>query len=335
MASGPSFHLATCSASGAPAPGRAGLRRPRRYRSAFLPLLALLAGCELEEVVLTEPENVLVAEIYLKVGDGPDEGSAYLHWTLGTSGAPDLSGSSIRLEGPDGGLIPLVPADPDVCLSPETVGAVQGACFRAPAQAVEVLRPGDRLEVEVTAPGGSVVRGGVVLPGDLVLLEPGLREACALPPGTPLELVWSRSEGAWAYAGETLIWGLRDALAPEGIELDRDTVSLLGLSVSESDTTLVFPMEFGVFDRFDLDRDLALALQEGLPPGAEAEVVISALERNYVNWVRGGNFNPSGAVRIPSLRGDGIGVLGGIVRRTIRVVGGIPGNGLPSCLPGG
>jgi hypothetical protein len=200
---------------------------------------------------------------------------------------------------------------------------------------VEILRPGDRLEVGVTAPGGASVRGGVALPGDFLLLEPSVRETCALPLGAPLELVWTRSDGAWAYAGETLIWGLREALAREGIELDRDTVSLLGLSVSESDTTLVFPMEFGVFDRFDLDRDLALALQEGLPPGAEAEVVISALERNYVNWVRGGNFNPSGAIRIPSLRGDGTGVLGGIVRRRIRVVGGTPGNGLPSCLPGG
>ena len=157
---------------------------------------------------------------------------------------------------------------------------------------------------------------------------------CALPPGESLEVLWNRSEGAWAYAGEALIHGLRDALSPTGIDLEEDTVTLLGLSVTETDTTMVFPKEFGVFDRFDLDRDLALALQEGLPEGATAQVVMSALERNYVNWVRGGSFNPSGATRVPSLRGDGVGVLAGIVRRTVQVVGAFPDPDTPSCLTG-
>jgi hypothetical protein len=122
-------------------------------------------------------------------------------------------------------------------------------------------------------------------------------------------------------------------LAPQGIEVEEDSLSLLGLSIAENDTTLVFPSEFGVFDRFDLDRDLALVLQEGLPQGTRARIVVAAAERNYVNWVRGGNFNPSGAVRIPSLRGDGVGVLGAVVRRVVWVEGALPRDGLPSCLP--
>ena len=55
----------------------------------------------------------------------------------------------------------------------------------------------------------------------------------------------------------------------------------------EEDTTVVFPTEFGVFERFDLDGDLALAVSEGLPAGTYADVTIGALDRNWANWVRG------------------------------------------------
>jgi hypothetical protein len=127
---------------------------------------------------------------------------------------------------------------------------------------------------------------------------------------------------------------LRAALAPQGIVVEEDSVALLGLAVSEADTTIVFPQEFGVFNRFDLQQEVALALQEGLPLGSQGVVAIAALDRNYVNWVRGGNFNPSGAVRISSLRGDGIGVLASAVRRAVRIVG-TDGSELPSCLEGG
>jgi hypothetical protein len=48
--------------------------------------------------------------------------------------------------------------------------------------------------------------------------------------------------------------------------------------------------------------------------------MISATDRNYVNWVRGGNFNPSGVVRVPSVGGDGIGVFASTVTRTFEVV---------------
>ena len=306
----------------------------RFFLLSLIPMLLLL-GCELDEVSLTEPENVLVAEVYLKVGDGPDELSAFLQWTLGSAGSTDLLQAVVAVEGPEGRVIPLIRGGREDCLVPEILDDVDGACFVAPGSVEGILAPGDRVELQITLPDGGSVYGGVVLPGDFHFLEPIVNEPCALPPGQPLELIWNPSGGAWAYAGETLIWGLRDALAPLGLEVEEDSLSLTGLSVSETDTTMVFPGEFGVFDRFDLDRDLALVLQEGLPLGAHAEVVIAALERNYVNWVRGGNFNPSGAVRIPSLRGDGTGVLGAVVRRMIRVVGAEPGGEMPSCLPGG
>jgi hypothetical protein len=298
----------------------------------FLCLLFLM-GCELDEVTLTEPENTLVAEIYLEVGDGSDEVSAFLQWSLGSGGAPALADASIRLREEGGGILELVRASRGECLDPEILDDVEGECFLAPDLEDGRIRPGQHVEVDISLPDGRELTGGVTLPGTFDFLVPSDLDVCALPPGQQLELAWDPSEGAWAYAGETVLSGLREALGPQGVEVEEDTLSLLGLSIAETDTTLVFPAEFGVFDRFDLDREIALALQEGLPLGVQARVVVAAAERNYVNWVRGGNFNPSGAVRIPSLRGDGVGVLGGVVRRMIRIEGAFPREGLPGCLP--
>jgi hypothetical protein len=306
-------------------------------RKIFLPLALLtgpvLAGCTLSEVSLTEPESVLVAEVYLEVGDGVDELSAFLHWTLGDKGPSELSDASIRLMGEGGLVLDFIRGARDECLAQEILDDVEGVCFRPSNLEDGLVRPGDHLEVEITLPNGDGLRGGVTLPGGFGFLKPEVVGACALPPGEPLELIWSPSEGAWAYVAETLIWGLREALAPQGIVVEEDSLTLLGLSITEADTTLVFPMEFGVFDRFELDYEIAQALQEGMPLGAKAEVVVAAADRNYVNWVRGGNFNPSGAVRIPSLVGEGVGVLGAVVRRLIRIEGAQPGGPLPSCLP--
>jgi hypothetical protein len=48
--------------------------------------------------------------------------------------------------------------------------------------------------------------------------------------------------------------------------------------------------------------------------------LIAAVERNYVNWVRGGNFNPSGLVRVSSLRGAATGTFGGVSVREFQVL---------------
>lgn len=295
-------------------------------------LASLTGACELEETSLTEPESLLVAEVFVEIGDGRDQIFAFLQRTLGSPPDPSLGAATIRLEGPRGFRLSLTPSDRRLCLVEGILDDVEGACFTAPNLGEDLLRPGDYLEVSINTAAGDRMRGGMTLPQGFSLILPG-DEACALAPGVPLEISWTPSEGAWAYAGETLIWNLRDALRPVGIQVEEDSLNLLGLSISESDTTLVFPQEFGVFDRFDLDRDVALALQEGLPLGAEAEVVVGALDRNYANWVRGGNFNPSGAIRIPSLQGDGTGVLAGVVRRLIRVVGATPDGTLPPCVP--
>jgi hypothetical protein len=138
---------------------------------------------------------------------------------------------------------------------------------------------------------------------------------CGVRPDTPFEVRWSAADGASAYVNETRIDGLDKALEDEGIEAP-DELFLLGLSLSATDTTIVFPSEFGVFDRFDLDQALMVRLQRGLPDETQAFVGITATDRNYVSWARGGNFNPSGQVRVPSVHGDGSGVFAsGVTRR--------------------
>jgi len=76
---------------------------------------------------------------------------------------------------------------------------------------------------------------------------------------------------------------------------------------------VVVPTEVGVFDRFSYDQQLLRAIQGGFPPDVQVHILVAAADRNFVNGVRGGQFNPSGSVRVPSVVGDGVGVFGSIV----------------------
>ncbi len=296
-----------------------------------VPAFLSLGGCELTEVTLAEVESVLVAEVYVMVGDGDDQLMAFLQGTLGSGQETNLRDASVRLILDDGGVTVLQLRTREACLLPEIPTEVRGTCFVASPFAGSP-EPGSVVKVEIDTPGGLALRGTTTVPKAFGFHQPRTPGSCFLPPSTPLEVRWGRSRGAWAYAAETQIWGLKDAMAARGIEVEEDTVALLGLAVSDADTTLVFPGEFGVFDRFELDRNLALAFQEGLPLGTTAHVVVAALDRNYVNWVRGGNFNPSGAVRVPSLRGDGTGVLAAVYRRSFGVRAVPYDPALPACV---
>ena len=112
-----------------------------------------------------------------------------------------------------------------------------------------------------------------------------------------------------------------------------DPLYLFGLAIAARDTTIVFPGEFGVFSRADLDFEVSTLLQKGLPAGVGATVSVGAVDRNWVNWARGGNFNPSGVVRVPSVRGDGTGVFGAGVIRTFGVLAGTGTAGSTRCPP--
>ena len=308
-------------------PGRNGVLR----WVALIGLATSLGGCELAEVTLAAPEELLVAEVYLRLGEEGSEAVAFLHSTLGTGMGQTVPGASVVLTLPDGNTVTLDAADLGVCLEEETIEGVEGSCYLASGPSLAALSSGDRVTAEIVAPDGRRLDGATTVPGAFALYAPNVSDSCFVLPGQSFDVVWSPSHEAWAYSAETLIWDLPEALAPQGIVVEADPLYLLGISVSEEDTTVVFPTEFGVFERFDLDRDLALALSEGLPTGTSADVTIGALDRNYVNWVRGGSFNPSGLVRVPSLRGDGTGVFGSVVRRSFRVVTTPASPQLPLC----
>ena len=293
---------------------------------------ALLAACDLEEITIVEIVDVVIAEIYVNLAEDPTENEirAYLHYTVGApgSGVDELTDALIVVGRSDGLTLDLAVNELDACLdSLPTVGS--GVCFLANPAQTPNLRPGDLLEVEVTLADGGTLLGAARVPSSFQI--DGVSTTCRLDPNTLLPIRWSRSEGAWAYFNETSILGLPDALEPEGIVVEEDPLKLLGLSISEQDTTIVFPSEFGVFDRFDLAQDVATRLQDGLPTSTTAEVSITAVEGNFVNWVRGGNFNPSGQVRVPSLRGDGTGVFAATVSRRFVVVSSDQAIPLPDC----
>ncbi|NJD18613.1 MAG: hypothetical protein FIA95_04930 [Gemmatimonadetes bacterium] len=290
---------------------------------AALAMGVLAAGCTLEEVTLVESEDVVVAEVYVQVGGGENglnRVTAWLHRTLavGSPESESVPGAMVLITDARGISLELAETTAETCVYLTAVDG-DGTCYATTAEFAGEIFPGDVLEVELALPGGGLIRGSSRVPEAFVMVAPAGAAQCRLEPLTPFEVRWSGSPGAWAYVSETLISGLREALAPQGITVKKAPLYLLGLSVSAEDTTIVLPGEFGVFDRFDLDQGLAGALQKGLPAGTDADVVITAADRNYVNWVRGGNFNPSGVVKIPSLRGDGTGVFATSVSRRFRV----------------
>ena len=313
---------------------RSGAVRPAFALGALIALAPLLAGCELQEVTVVEVADVVVVEAYALVRlPAPGTGSfdpgglwAFVSRTVGATDDLSVPGARVEVERDDGTVFALAEAPLENCVR-EAAAPRPGTCYDA-GDAASMLGPGDALSLRVELPDGRVLEGETQLPGRFTVEGDPL--ACRVPGDTPYEIRWSRSEGAQAYVNETRIQNLDIALAEEGIEAPAN-LYLLGLSISDADTTIVFPGEFGVFQRFDLDQALAVRLQSGLPSGAQAHVGISAADRNYVNWARGGNFNPSGQVRVPSVRGDGTGVFGSIVTRRFQVFAGDIDPTAPPC----
>jgi len=289
--------------------------RGHRLRLALLLLATLVSGgCELAEVTVAEPVNQVLAEIYLRVTDGRSDAVALVYQT----------GQGVALEDVDVDLYSqgvrrgrLFRAPLSTCFEGSPPPEFEAQCLRLEGASAAFIRPGVRIRAEITLPGGGSISGETTLPGGFELLSPANR-VCRLPAGAQLPVRWTPSAGARAYIPEAEIFGLKAALAPQGIEAPDDPLTLLALAISEADTSVVFPAQFGIFNRFSSDGDVIVALQRGFPAGAEVfgDVVVSAQDRNSVNWNRGGNFNPSGTIRVPSLFGDGTGVLAGIVNRS-------------------
>lgn len=321
-------------------------RRGRRALAAVA--LALAPGCTLAEVSTPEGAERVVVEAVLRTDLAAQR--VALHRSLGGDTSLAVPDASVEVVAPGGQVIGfgLAPS-PAPCLNLRDTVTVEGrparvSCYVSSGRGDEGrefwVRPGESYELRIRLADGGRIRGRTQVPGDFTLRSlnprvwpPGARTGeCRIPSATPLELVWSRAAGAWSYLADVRIFGLREALQDLGLARIPDPLELTGLSISESDTTLVLPGELGVFERFDYDRALLLALQNGLPAGVFAHVTIAAADRNYVNAVRGGSFNPSGNVRISSVVGDGVGVFGALNTLTLGVHVADEA-GFPACRP--
>src|SRR5207253_8007482 len=122
--------------------------------------------------------------------------------------------------------------------------------------------------------------GTTHVPSYFRMLRPAA-SVCILSADDTLHLTWTKSADAWVYASGGIFRGIRAAFATRNIQMDDERLRLFGLSISNSDTTITFPGEFGLFDRFDDDKiEVLAAMQKGLPPGVTTDVTVAAADGN-------------------------------------------------------
>lgn len=303
----------------------------RFFRRAPLLALAVAAGgCELTEVTTAPADDLLVVEAVLRTD--VDRQRILLHRTLQGREAGPVDSAEVVVTDSDG-TEHQFRQDVDCYridiryLQADSI-AFQGSCYSTRTFDGSWVRPGETFDLRVETRDGVVARGRTTVPGDFGLsrlphtssFEFGPAPDCSLRPNTRLPVAWTTSRGAWGYIAQLRITGLRRALQPRGIDAP-EPLELRGLAVSQSDTSIVLPTQFGVFERFQYDQDLLTAIQEGFPDETQMDLVVAAADRNWVNGVRGGSFNPSGQVRISSVIGeDVVGVFGSIVPLRTRVL---------------
>lgn len=299
----------------------------------------LLGACTIADVTVPAGEDRLVVEAVLRT-DAPRQ-TLLLHRSVRDQTSVGEPGAEVVVTGPGGGTYVFQQtSQPCYTISPGYQGSkvsVDVSCYASDPDAGSWVRPGQAYELRVRTARGEVARARTVVPGAFAVNgiatseRPDVAEpACTLPPLTPLPVSWTPSPGAWGYLVPLTLYGLGGKFPPS--YQVPDPLELVGVSVSASDTTLLLPGEFGVFDRFDYNQDLLRALQAGIPDFTLARVVVAAADRNYINGVRGGSFNPSGQVRISSIVGDGVGVFGSLTSRSFRIhVSSEPSAGAPPC----
>lgn len=291
-------------------------------RLAIAALALALSACTIADVTVAPGEDRLVVEGVLRT-DARQQ-FILLHRGVQSGVAAGETGAEVVVVRGDGLRIPFQES-PLACysvnpayLDSDTPIEIRGTCYASASSAGRWVNPGATYELSVRTTRGEQARGRTTVPGDFTLRGVPVSRVNDQPPAgynleplTPLPLTWTQSAGAWGYVAPLQISGLRLVL-PDSFNAP-DPMELIGVSVSASDTSLVLPGEFGVFDRFSFNQNLLRLLQSGLPDGTRARVVVAAADRNYINGVRGGSFNPSGPIRISSIVGDGVGVFGSLV----------------------
>ena len=308
-------------------------------RATVLLLLAgalALTGCEIADVTTVDGEDVVIVEGVLEAGAMTQRLILHRSVRRGAAGPPPLAEVSIAS---GEGTLALRERAPEECVDlAEGAEPPPIACYVGDSTLAPFVVPGGEYELRVRYAGEREMSGRTMVPGSFALrlpgvdVSPGETGRCVLPAGRELILSWTRAEGAWSYLGQLEIFGLREAL-PELADDLPEVLRLTGLSISEEDTTMTLPRDFGLFQRGQISTPVLLALRDGLPPNASARLTLAALDRNYVNGIRGGAFNPSGTVRVPSVSGDGTGVFGSMVPLRLEILADDVGSrGTPSCV---
>lgn len=300
------------------------------------------SACELAEVTTVAGEDILVVEAVLRTDR--DAQILLLHRSISGGVVQGEPTARVVVRTPRGGEVVFRLESPGICAdrySRIEELEIQPSCYLSDPEYGGWVAPGETYQLHIETADGKVVRGQTTVPGAFSLHTPSLDPGddpgtCEITPRTPLPLTWSPSSGAWSYLADLEIHNLAQVLAGTGIKAP-DPLSLTGLAISEEDTTLILPGDFGLFERADQDQELFRILREGFPGGAFAFLTLTAADRNYVNAVRGGTFNPSGVVRIPSVTGDGVGVFASLVpiELTILVPPGLEAPDCPVYDPGG
>lgn len=314
---------------------RARSRDARRAAAALsVTTVAAAWGCELVDVDVAQPDDVVVAQVTALLRSGEAEGdgfglsaSALLHRTRRASGVQPVDGATVRIANQHGREVVLVPEPRGyLCIGVDSLrwGWLQdetgASCYRF-AQTEAPFQPGDQLALEVDLPDGRQLTGASQAPSRFSMPELRLADGvCAMLPETQQRIDWTPSEGAWGYKSEVRIDGLDDDADGEGLRADSVHLELLALGREK--TGLVFPRAFGLSEYLDgpYSRELILSLRDGLPAGASAVFAVTAIDRNWFNWTRNSSFTFSGVVRIPSVFGDGSGVFATGIRRRFEVM---------------
>ncbi|HEU4558521.1 MAG TPA: DUF4249 family protein [Longimicrobium sp.] len=275
----------------------------------------LAAGCDLSEVSTTPGEEVVVVEAVLRTDQPRQE--VLLHRALQGRFSGGVPGAHVVVTGDDGQAHTLVPSTNCYRIDPEYQESdpldFQGSCYASPDYDLGWVTPGRTYDLRVETADGRVIQGRTHVPANFAVPSVAKNPqapGCYLLPNTGFTLLWTRSEGAPSYVADLRIMNLAGRLPGIGVP---DPFELRGLAVSDNDTTIAFPSEFGVFERFNYSAELLKAIENGFPNGVTMQLSVAAVDRNWLNSVRGGNFNPSGLIRISTVVGDGVGVFGSLV----------------------
>ena len=96
-----------------------------------LPLAAVVAtaACDVAEVVLAEPDPLVIAEIFVEAGQGPHRATAFVHRILGAGPSAAVPGADVQLTS-NGTTLRLTDAeDLSPCLIPDDVEDLEGTCY--------------------------------------------------------------------------------------------------------------------------------------------------------------------------------------------------------------